>query len=127
MPMQVTQGQPIAHHLQPNNNQRTAAQAVINLLQYTDLWRGPGKLRTSPDESMRVDMQGTIPGPPVRHNIQVQVNDMHGNSTVAHADVSTSLMTSDANNQRGVLRRVISALNQSLDDGHTYTVTGTSP
>jgi hypothetical protein len=125
MPMQVTQGQPIAHHFQPNQEQRTAAHNVIAQLQYADLWRNAGVLRQN--NLMRVDMQGVIGGNPVRHNIQVQVNGIKGSSTVAHADVSATLMTNDPANQKGVVNRVISALNQSLDTGHSYAVTGTSP
>jgi hypothetical protein len=123
--MQVTQGQPIPNHLQPNRNQHASAQEVINQITYADLWRGAGTLHKNPE--MRVDMQGIIAGNPVRHNIQVQVNGLKGASTVAHADVSASLMTENADNQRGVANKVISALNQSLDSGHSYAVTGTSP
>lgn len=125
MPMQVTQDQAIPNHLQPNQRQRTAAHEVIAQLQYADVWRNAGTLHQN--SLVRVDMQGTIAGNPVRHNIQVQVNGIAGNSTIAHADVSASLMTNDPANQRGVAHKVISALNQSLDSGHSYSVTGTSP
>jgi hypothetical protein len=119
MPMQVS------NHFQPNQQQRTAAHEVIAQLQYADLWRGAGTLHQN--NLVRVDMQGTIAGNPVRPNIQVQVNGIRGNSTIAHADVSARLMTNDPANQRGVASKVISALNQSLDSGHSYTVTGTGP
>jgi hypothetical protein len=85
MPMQVTEGQPIPNHFQPNQNQKTAAHEVIAHLQYADLWRGAGTLHNT--QLVRVDMQGTIAGDPVRHNIQVQVNGIGGHSTIAHADV----------------------------------------
>ncbi len=128
MPMVVAPGGPIPNHFaNANQRQLKAAQEVIAQLQYADIWRGAGTLHESKNELMRLDMQGTIPGNPVRHNIQVQVNGIQGASTVAHADVSASLMTHDAANQRGVANKVISALNQSLDNGQSYTVTGTSP
>ena len=125
MPMQVMQGQPIPNHFQPNQAQRNAAHDVIAQLEYGDIWRGAGTLHKN--NLVRVDMQGTIPGNPVRHNIQVQVNGIQGNSTIAHADVSASIMTNDPPNQKGAANKVISALNQSLDSGDTYTVTGTNP
>lgn len=108
-----------------NGTQRSDAQAVIALLDYADLFRGAGLLRKS--GTMRVDMQGVIPGTPVRSNIQVQVNGVNGFSTVAHADFSRNLDTTDPANQRGALNKVISALNQSLDHGTSYTVSGTNP
>jgi hypothetical protein len=76
---------------------------------------------------MRVDMQGQIPGPPIQSNIQVQVNGMHGNSTVAHAIVFSTIQTNNPANQQGSTNAVIAALNLSLDSGHSYTVAGTSP
>lgn len=71
-------------------------------------------------------MQGTIPATAVgaaRQNLQVQI----GNRTIAHADVSTSIQSGDTANQRGALRRVIGALNQSLDGQQSYAVAGTNP
>lgn len=125
MPMTVTQGAVIPNHLQPNANQRNAAHEVIAQLQYADLWRGAGTLHKN--AAVRVDMQGTIAGNPVQHNIQVQVNGVHGASTIAHANVSASIMTDDPANQRGAANKVISALNQSLDSGHSYSVAGSNP
>ena len=125
MPMTVTQGAAIPNHYQPNANQRTAAHNVIAQLQYADLWRGAGTLHNN--GTLRVDMQGTIPGNPIQHNIQVQVNGVNGSSTIAHANVSASIMTKDPANQRGAANKVISALNQSLDTGHSYSVAGTNP
>jgi hypothetical protein len=121
MPMNVVKGGPIAGHLHPNSNQHAAAQEVINMLQYADIWRGAGTLHSN--ATMRLDMQGVIAGNPVQHNLQVQT----GTHTVAHANVSASVMTNDAANQRGVAHKVISALQQSLDSGHSYSVTGTAP
>ncbi len=125
MPITVVQGGAIANYHQPSNAQKNSSHDVIAKLQYADLWRGAGTLRDN--GVMRVDMQGHIPGPPIQYNIRVQVDGMRGNSTVAHANVSSSIQSDDPANQQGALNKVISALNQSLDSGHSYTVAGTNP
>lgn len=125
MPMNVIQGGPIPHRPAITNAQREAAYNVIAQLDYTDLWLGPGTLRSN--QLMRVDMQGQIAGPPVQSNLQVQINGVQGRSTVAHAIVSASIMTNNQQNQQGARNKVVEALNKSLDDGHGYTVNGTNP
>lgn len=125
MPISVIQGAAIQNLFASNPNQRTAAQTVIAQLQYADLWRGAGTLRNT--LLMRVDMQGHIAGPPIRYNIQVQVNGVASNSTVAHADVSSLIASTTPENQQGALNKVISALNQSLDTGRSYVVAGNNP
>jgi muconolactone delta-isomerase len=128
MPVTITQGAAINNYLAPNQARKTSTQNVVAQIQYADIWRGAGTLRNN--GVMRVDMQGQIAaagGVPARQNIQVQVNGVAGHSTVAHADVSHSLQTNDPINQRGVVNKVISALNQSLDSGRSYTVTGSIP
>lgn len=125
MPITVTQDIVIKNIFVPNQNQRTAAQTVIAQLQYADIWRDAGTLRNV--ALMRVDMQGHIAGPPVRYNIQVQVNGIANNSTVAHADISSLIASTNPQNQQGALSKVISALNLSLDTGHSFIVTGNNP
>lgn len=126
MPITVVPGNAIPNlAVNLTQAQKTAAQNVIALLQYDDLFRAAGTLRNVP--VMRVDMQGVIPGPPQRSNIQVQINGVNGHSTVAHADFSRTLATANQPNQAGALNRVISALNQSLDSGRSYIVAGTNP
>lgn len=125
MPINVAQGPAINNRFVPNQAQKTSAQAAIAQLEYAQIWRGAGTLVDN--QVVRVDMQGTIAGPPIQHNIQVRIDGVRGNSTVADVNVSATLMTNDPANQRGVLRKVISALNQSLDTARTYTVTGTAP
>ena len=119
------EGDDISNYFTSNARLRSASQNVIAQLQYSDLWRNAGTLRRN--EEMRVDMQGHISGPPIKYNIQVQVNGISGNSTVAHVIVSSSIQCDDPANQKGALRAVIAALNKSLDTGKSYTVTGTSP
>lgn len=125
MPINIIQGGPIPNYHAPTNTQRDSSQDVIAQLDYADIWRGPGTLHD--DGVMRLDMQGIIPGPPQMQNLQVQVDGLQGNSTVAHANVSVSIQTNDPINQVGAKNKVISALNQSLDSGHSYTVTGAIP
>ena len=104
IPMHVTQGPPIPNHYQSlNDKQRKEAHAVIGQLQYADLWRGAGTLHK--DDLVRVDMQGTIAGPPKRYNIQVQVNGEKGHSTIAHADVSETLEVKPIPNKQEIQRR----------------------
>lgn len=125
MPINLAQGGPIPNYQAPSNAQRQSAHGVIAQLQYADLWRGAGTLRT--DGVMRVDMQGQIAGQPPLSNIQVQINNLQGHSTVAHANVSQSIMTNDPQNQQGAVNKVIAALNLSLDNARSYLVDGTNP
>ena len=77
---------------------------------------------------MRIDMQGTfVKDGQMYSNIQVQVNGKQGKSTVAHANVSDSIATEDPANQKGAVNAVITALNLSLDSGHSYEVNGSIP
>jgi hypothetical protein len=57
-------------------------------------------------------------------NLQVQI----GVGTVAAALIDNSvLQTTDPANQRGASKGAISVLNQSLDSGTVWTLTGTLP
>lgn len=124
MPITVVVNGAIPGHIVPNAGQRSDAQDVIAMLQYDDIWRSARTLHNS--GVARLDMQGTI-GPGAtgfpRQNLQVQI----GGSSVAHADVSYSIQSDDAANQRGALRKVIGALNQSLNGQQSYVVAGTAP
>lgn len=110
-----------------NNNRKESVYSVIAELDYQDIFQnGAGTLHDN--GVMRVDMQGTFNRDGFRwHNLQVQVDGVNGNSTVAHANVSEQTMTGDPANQRGVVKKVVSALNQSFDAGQSYEVTGTAP
>ncbi|UTM60067.1 hypothetical protein L4174_018575 [Photobacterium sp. CCB-ST2H9] len=110
-----------------NNNQKEAVYNVIGQLTYADIFRNNAGTIVQ-NQTMRLDMQGTfVQGGDRFHNLQVQVNGVNGNSTVAHANVSESTMTNDPANQTGVLNKVISALNQSFDNAASYQVDGTAP
>lgn len=132
MSVTLTQGASIPNIYpdSPNSFNKTNKEAVYNVigkLDYSNIIQNKAGTLVS-NKEMRVDMQGTYMVNDVKfHNIQVQVNGIKGNSTVAHANVSESTMTSDPKNQQGVLKKVQSALNQSFDSGRSYEVTGTAP
>ncbi len=99
------------------NGQRAACQNVIAQLTFADL---SGRARTiHTNHPARLDLQGILANGSL--NLQVQV----GANSVAGALVeSSSLLTQDSANQRGVARAVISALNQSLDSNTMWRVFG---
>lgn len=103
----------------PNGKQRQDCQAVIVKLTFADYGRGAGTLHK--EGAARLDMQGrTATGA----NIQVQIGDL----TVAAALIDdTVLATTDPINRIGASRAGISALNQSMDSGQVWSVTGTLP
>lgn len=103
----------------PNSGQRKDCNAVIAKITFADLGRGAGTLHTV--GVARVDMQGdTKEGA----NIQVQI----GKGTVAAAIIFNSVQqTTDPANQRGAAKGTISVLNQSMDTGTVWNLTGTLP
>ena len=130
MTVTVTQGAAIAGRIAPNNAQHTAAKRAIELLTYADLWGAARTIHTDPprvpraQQVCRLDEQGNFNRAGFNwSNLQVQI----GNATCAHAEVSAQTANNDVLNQVGVRNRVVSALNQSLDSGHTFVVAGTSP
>ena len=132
MPIQITQNENIPNIFPGspeifNKDKKESVYNVIGMLEYNQIFQNrSGTLQKNKD--MRIDMQGTfVKLDQTFHNLQVQVNGVNGSSTVAHANVSESIMTDNEDNQKGVLRKVQSALNQSFDDGYSYTVTGTAP
>jgi hypothetical protein len=118
--VKANSGNPIAGVIVPNAAQRNACQDVIAQLVFADLGRGAGTLHTV--GVARLDMQGHNAAGAA--NLQVQI----GNSTVACALVAGSIQAmGDAANQRGGAAAAISALNQSLDSGTIWNVTGSVP
>ncbi len=99
---------------------RRSCQDVINRLEFADLGRGAGTLYTS--GPARLDVQGrTAEG---AANLQVQI----GTNTAAAALVAVGpQQTADRANQRGVVHGVVAVLNQSLDSGTIWTLTGALP
>lgn len=130
MTVTVVQGGAIAGYIAPNNAQHAAAKRAIEQLTYADLWGAARTIHTDPPRAprdqqvCRLDEQGNFNrGGFNWSNLQLQI----GNGTCAHAEVSAQTANNDPQNQVGVMNRAVSALNQSLDNGNTYVVSGTSP
>lgn len=104
----------------PNAAQRGDCYRVIALLSFADIGRGAGTLHVA--GVARLDMQGhTAAG---ASNIQVQI----GGGTVAAAMVANTVgQTTNFANQIGVKNGVISVLNQSMDSGTIWQLTGSLP
>lgn len=120
MPLARTDtGNEIRGRTVPNRVQEELCHRVIAQFNFSDLGRGAGTLHQ--EGGVRLDMQGrTAAGV----NIQVQI----GQSTVAAAIVNDTVQqTSDPNNQRGAANAVISVLEQSMDSGTIWNVTGSLP
>jgi hypothetical protein len=111
---------PIRGKAVPTKSQRLDCQKVINALIFADLGRKAGTLHTSGD--VRLDMQGrTAQGDA---NLQVQI----GNGTAAAALIANSVQKEkDPINQKGVIKGCISVLQQSLDSGTIWNLTGSIP
>lgn len=121
MPLTKTNtGNAIRGIVVPTAAQRSDCQDVIAQLDFADLGRGAGTLHTV--GAARLDMQGhTAAGDA---NIQVQI----GGGTVAAILVAASVLgTQDPANQRGAANGAISVLNQSMDSGTVWTLTGQLP
>jgi hypothetical protein len=124
MPMNVIRGEYFRGYVAVGRELREAAQTAISKIKYADIFRGAGSI--AHHGTVRVDNQGRfqIGGVgPYYCNIQVQISNL----TVAHASICETIMNNDPLSQTGAKNRVISSLQQSLDDGHSYTVTGGIP
>ena len=111
---------PIRGRLVVAGQRRDDCHDVIAKLVFADLGRNAGTLHM--EGAARVDMQGRNAAGDA--NIQVQI----GANTVAAAMVAnTAQAAGDLYNQRGVSNAVISALNQSMDTGTVWSVTGALP
>lgn len=121
MPLTKTNtNNPIRGRTKPNREQQKDCVAVIAQITFADLGRGAGTLHTV--GGARVDMQGRTAAGDA--NIQVQM----GGGTVAAAIIFNSVQqTTDPANQRGAANGTISVLNQSMDSGTVWNLTGTLP
>jgi len=112
---------PINNYLNPTNAQRSDGSDVIAMLTFADLYRMP-PFRIN-NGRVRLDVQGAIPGG--GRNWQVQVNGVHGNSTIAHANIAGTLAgASTAERQRYVERKFRNALVSSLNSGDSFALNG---
>ena len=105
-----------------NANQERDARLAINAIDFADVWRGAGTIVNQ--GLVRLDVQGrTAAG---EQNLQVQINGVNGNSTVAAALIAESVQDASIEAQRVyAVRKIKDALFSSMNDGHIYRVTGT--
>jgi hypothetical protein len=93
-----------------NSSIRKEAIAMISDVSAEDLGRSAGTLHGGRGDSIRVDMQGqTSSG---HSNIQIQLNGVRGNSTIATILAGPNASTSEMQ----------AALKKSLSDGQVYKV-----
>jgi hypothetical protein len=107
----------IPNHESPNKNQYRTICQLISKLDIDDMYRAENTtLHTL--NNIRLDKQN---GPNGAANLAVQIN----NGETASAFISAkSLDTKNVEIKKGVRNAAISALNQSLDTGTNWTVTG---
>ena len=111
---------PIRGYLKPNANQRLDCQTVINQLVFADMGRQPGTLHIY--GVARLDVQNP---PPNAVNLQVQIASSTSSAT---ALIDNSLLNiTDPINQTGVANGAISVLQQSLDTGTVWQLSGSIP
>ena len=127
MPIVSAQGGAIPNGVVFNAAQRTDAMTAIGLVQLADVWRGPPANPIANTVRVRVDSQGNDANG--RANLQAQLNGVNGNSTIAHvlvdATVGNAAGQALAAQQLYAIRQIRGALQNSLVNGTTYTVTGT--
>lgn len=127
MPITVVQGGAIPNGVVFNAAQRADAMTAIGLVQLADVWRGPQANPIANTVRVRVDSQGNDANG--RANLQAQLNGVNGNSTIAHvlvdATVGNAAGQAQAAQQLYAIRQIRGALQNSLTNGTTYTVTGT--
>lgn len=129
MPLQVNQGGAMPHPAPPiNAATHDNTVDIINALSYADIWGGAGTIRTV--GNVRMDRQGgiVVGG----QNLQVQINGMHGNSTIATVIVAGTVAIAHITvaQQTYAARKVKAAFFDGLNDfengnAHVYSVTGT--
>jgi len=109
---------------------RKDAMFLISKLRMGDILLVPaGTIKTKPRGYCRIDRQ---PPPSGGANIQVQLNGMSGDSSIATCVVSASVIKSLAKRLPGLrehqegwlLRKIRIALTKSIDDGYIYHING---
>lgn len=105
-----------------NANQERDARLAINAIDFADVWRGAGTIVNQ--GLVRLDVQGRTGAG--EQNLQVQINGVNGNSTVAAALIAESVQDASIEAQRVyAVRKIKDALFSSMNDNHIYRVTGT--
>lgn len=121
-----------------NNRQKQDARHLIGLVEYRHFFR-PQQGNVLKDKNaplVRLDAQDRIADG--TDNLQIQLNGVHGHSTIAHVLIRPTCAVPDApgnapanlsdavgNKRRYVVRKVRAALFQSLVHQVTFTVSGT--
>lgn len=120
--LQVQQGEETPNrYCTMTASQQHDAMYAIDAIDFADVWRDSRGIVKRGE--MRVDVQGRTGSQ--QQNLQVQLNGIKGNSTVACALVADSVgVTSIEAQQVYALRKVKNALFSSLNDGHIYRVSG---
>ena len=120
----VVAGAPIPNYFGvPNAAQRNDATNAIAALTFADLYRNPPFRIHGPAGLVRLDVQGAIAGG--GRNWQVQINNVHGNSTISTMLVAGGLAgASTADRRTFVQRSARNGLVQSLGTGNIYNVNG---
>lgn len=105
----------------PSPAQRQNATDAIAQLDFGDLYRAP-PFRINVG-AVRLDAQGLNAAGDA--NWQVQINGVHGNSSIAHAQIAGTLgFASTADRQAYIQRIARNALVQSLNTGNRQDATG---
>lgn len=92
------------------------------MLTFADLGRGAGTLHTDTSGVARLDMQGHNAAGDA--NLQVQIGSFSCSAAII---ANTAQHVQDRMNQVGVANACISVLNQSLDSGTIWHLTGSLP
>ena len=101
------------------SKQLKEAKEAIEELKYADIWRSPRTLINK--SKVRIDMQGEVRGG--SKNLQIQLNNVRGKSTIATVIVDKKLGAVDSSKEKDIEDKVHNALSNSLSTGNIYLVT----
>lgn len=125
MPINTNVDGSVSGWLNPNKTMKSDLREAVALIDFGDLFRGPGTIAKY--GNVRIDVQGQWSGPGggrIGANIQAQVNRM----SIAAIRVADTLgQAAGAVNQNAVVQAVQNALIASAGDGDWRDITGTSP
>jgi hypothetical protein len=108
---------------------KTDAREAIDNLDYNDLWHGSQVSNIAESGGVHIDHQGVYQRNHVtHHNIQIQTVISGHNYSIAHVDIPEGMIDGDVQAQQDYLiQRVRLSLNESLDDGRKYLMSGNFP
>ena len=123
--VQITQQNPIPNIYpeNPNATMKSDAKRAVAKLSYANLGDRAGLV--AGHGTVRIDNQG---GMAHGFNIQAQVNNITGHSTIAHANLQSDTNTTKQNRLtlqvNEITRKLRHAMLSSLNSGHSYLVHG---